>query len=828
MNRLAARVSFAVLAFASSASAYEYRCRWVERVGETDIVIGGDGATLDARSNTGSRRLRLEMGVFDDASGPAPAGGLLGWANGTIRVSGPAANSQDRRTPGRISPFTYWTAPASNGDPLPAGGLAGPDADDFDFQALYDINATMIVQYLSWPCDANGKPVPQPPAVIHGRNTFVAVYEITTDPADSTGQNYTIAITGDALGATQWRVGPNPLPPDCDQGVPGYILYIPFSTAFSSISCTLNILACDAAAFSITDQPDDVTAPQGGTARFAAATDASQSISYQWRRGDQDLVDGGSFSGAATSELTVHNVSLADHGMTFSCAISDGCNTLVSAAATLSVCGDPQWLPLGDGMNPGGAVYALAVLPNGDIVAGGSFTVAGGVPASRVARWDGLSWSPLGTGMNGDVYALAVLSNGDLVAGGAFTIAGGVSANRVARWTGVSWQPFPASGGNGMDGTVFALSTRPNSTFFAGGSFMRAGVAPYHRLAFWNGLSWTQTFGVNAAIRAFAPLPSAELIVAGDFTLDDGRTLNRIARLSGTWLPYGTGMNNTVRAVARLSTGDVVAGGDFTTAGGAAAQSLARWSGTQWTTFDRAGMNGSVRAIISLEGSDFIAAGDFTIAGEIPASRVVRRSADTWRPLGTGMDAPVHALTRLPNGDIIAGGTFSLAGGVQVRGIARWPTLVQPAVLVSHPQDAAICVGGAAAFVVTAHGGAPLSYQWRRGSVDLVDQPGHIAGAASATLTITNAVPADAGSGADGYTCIVTNGCNAASSNPAAMTVGGICPADFNCNAFTDSQDLFDFITAFFSLQPSADFNRDTFIDTRDVFDFIESFFVTC
>jgi hypothetical protein len=66
-----------------------------------------------------------------------------------------------------------------------------------------------------------------------------------------------------------------------------------------------------------------------------------------------------------------------------------------------------------------GTVHSLAVMPNGDIVAGGEFTTAGGLTASRIARWNGSSWSPLGAGMNGPVHALTVMPNGDLVAGGA-------------------------------------------------------------------------------------------------------------------------------------------------------------------------------------------------------------------------------------------------------------------------------------------------------------------------------------------------------------------------------------------------------------------------
>jgi hypothetical protein len=57
-------------------------------------------------------------------------------------------------------------------------------------------------------------------------------------------------------------------------------------------------------------------------------------------------------------------------------------------------------------------------------VAGGEFTTAGDVDARHIARWNGASWSTLGLGMNGPVYALTTLPNGDLVAGGRFTMAG--------------------------------------------------------------------------------------------------------------------------------------------------------------------------------------------------------------------------------------------------------------------------------------------------------------------------------------------------------------------------------------------------------------------
>jgi hypothetical protein len=74
------------------------------------------------------------------------------------------------------------------------------------------------------------------------------------------------------------------------------------------------------------------------------------------------------------------------------------------------------------------------VLPNGDLVAGGSFTTAGGVAANRIARWKGGTWSALGSGMNDSVHALAVLPNGDVVAGGDFSTAGGFVSTHFARY----------------------------------------------------------------------------------------------------------------------------------------------------------------------------------------------------------------------------------------------------------------------------------------------------------------------------------------------------------------------------------------------------------
>src|SRR6185295_12481028 len=101
-----------------------------------------------------------------------------------------------------------------------------------------------------------------------------------------------------------------------------------------------------------------------------------------------------------------------------------------------------SWTPLSQtASNP--QVYALAPF-GGRLVGAGNFSIASsaGTSISKIASWDGRSLSPLGTGMNAPVRSLKTYNTGfpsnqtfHLVAGGEFTMAGGVSANRIAIWS---------------------------------------------------------------------------------------------------------------------------------------------------------------------------------------------------------------------------------------------------------------------------------------------------------------------------------------------------------------------------------------------------------
>ena len=81
-------------------------------------------------------------------------------------------------------------------------------------------------------------------------------------------------------------------------------------------------------------------------------------------------------------------------------------------------------------------------------------------------------------------------------------------------------------------------------------------------------------------------------------------------------------------------------------------------------------------------------------------------------------------------------------------------------VITAHPFSGTANSGGNFSFSVTATGDATLTYQWRKGGVD-------IGGATSSTLILYGVTDASEGN----YDCVVTNGFGSATSNSASLTV---------------------------------------------------------
>jgi len=380
-----------------------------------------------------------------------------------------------------------------------------------------------------------------------------------------------------------------------------------------------------------------------------------------------------------------------------------------------------EWSDVGGGVD--GAqfyeVLAMEIFDDGDgpaLCVGGKFTSAGGEAAMRIARWDGSTWTPLGAGVTGgshpSVLALRAFDDGTgpaLFVGGSFTTAGGVAASNVARWDGANWSTV----GAGFDHAVRVLEILDSGTgpaLHAGGSFSTSGASENRGVARWSvdqdDGAWT-TVATNqfnqgssvATLGAFDLGSGPAIFAGGEFTQIGDVAAMRLARLDGdVWAPIGDGIAGgtqvTVNAVAIFDDGEgpaLFVGGAFTAVDGIAVNNVARWrpneEGGSWSTLD-GGTNGWVNTLTVHDDGDgpaLFVGGEFTTVGTaggtagggIEALRVARWRGDDlgWTTAGAGFSASVTALEVLDVGDgatLYAGGNFTMSGSAIVSRVARW------------------------------------------------------------------------------------------------------------------------------------------------------------
>lgn len=196
------------------------------------------------------------------------------------------------------------------------------------------------------------------------------------------------------------------------------------------------------------------------------------------------------------------------------------------------------WSTLGGGVStlaPQPGVNAMAVFDDGTgaaLYVGGRFDTAvnaeGVIPTVGIARWDGNEWSAVegssGGGLNGFVNALTVFDDGEgpaLYAAGYFNLPGG--STRVARWDGVDWSPLPGFSGFGVTeiNSLGVFDDGSGPALYAGVSFFTQQITdPGSGILKWAGLKWIALDGgVDAGIEPDDTTSyMAEVTAMTDFT----------------------------------------------------------------------------------------------------------------------------------------------------------------------------------------------------------------------------------------------------------------------------------------------------------------------
>lgn len=226
-------------------------------------------------------------------------------------------------------------------------------------------------------------------------------------------------------------------------------------------------------------------------------------------------------------------------------------------------------------------VWDIAIF-NNEIIAAGSFLyIFDPVPANWdttncIAKWNGTNWVPLGTGVNGPIANVSIrvleVYNGELYAGGFFTLAGGNPVNKIAKWNGTNWLELPGYPGWPVP---YCFAVYNGELYIAGLGWL---------ILKWDGFVLDTVgiiSGVNAQIHALAVYKN-ELIAGGFFDTINGMSANNIAKWDGiNWTALGSGTshlfgNGSVEALTVLNS-ELYVGGWFDQAGGVSASFIAKW-----------------------------------------------------------------------------------------------------------------------------------------------------------------------------------------------------------------------------------------------------------
>lgn len=302
------------------------------------------------------------------------------------------------------------------------------------------------------------------------------------------------------------------------------------------------------------------------------------------------------------------------------------------------------WESFGRGITEGVRVRTITEDAAGNIYIGGEFTEVDGVSASRIAMWDGTSWSALSDGLNGGPRQIAYDSIDDvMLVGGLFTNVGPL----VVTWDGNEWGEL--GGGITSGGWVRNIFRHTDGNIYVFGSFSEAGGVSANNIAMWNGHSWSEVGGGVGVVGT-----------------EEGVTF----------------------AYSHTVTGNIYVGGEFTEVGGwNKTTGIAMWTGETWVNFG-SGIDGDLEPlglifVHSIEYDDFrnllYIGGRFTSVDGVPANYIASWDGHTWALLGTGTAGPgpyggaVYGMAMGSDNRLYCGGYFQSAGGVaNTRGIARW------------------------------------------------------------------------------------------------------------------------------------------------------------
>jgi len=454
----------------------------------------------------------------------------------------------------------------------------------------------------------------------------------------------------------------------------------------------------------ITSQPSNQTACEGSPVTFTVVA-IGTGLNYQWRKGLVNLINGGAISGATTASLTINPTSLADAAINYNVVVSGGClPDAISNNASLSINSSPT----------------ITSQPSNQTTCLGS-----SVTFTTAANGTGITYQWR--------KGLVNLINGGAISGAttaSLTINPVTLTDAALNYNVVvSGTCLPDAISNNVSliiGTSPTITSQPTNQTVCEGSSVTFTVAVSG-----TGLSYQWRKGLVNLINggSISGATTASLTI-NPTTLTDA-ALNYNVIVTGGCIPNAT--SNNVSLIINTSPTITSQPSNQTTCIGSSITFTVAASGTGLTYQWRKGLVNLINGL--------------NISGATTASLTIN---------------PVNLTDAALNYNVVVSGAClpdAISNNASLN-IGTSPTIT------SQPSNQTVCEGSSVTFTVAASG-TGLTYQWRKGLVNLING-GSISGATTPSLTIYPTALSDA---ALNYNVIVSGTClpNAISNNAALI-----------------------------------------------------------
>lgn len=496
-------------------------------------------------------------------------------------------------------------------------------------------------------------------------------------------------------------------------------------------------------------------------ALFNVAARGVGPLSYQWRRDGIPLVSDGRISGATTPALSIDKLRYEDEGA-YDCAVTDNCETLLSDPATLTL-PTPVWVQrqTDQPVKRGWTGFAYDAHRRVSILYGGY----GPGYVKDTWEWDGITWTqknpPHTPGLRSN-HKMCYDSDG----------------KRIYLWGGWGGELPPISG------PLADLWAYDGSDWTLLNNTLPAHTSPYP--------TSTPEIAYDIATKKLVMVRNLANTTENSETYEyDPQTNQWTLTVPNNGFPAGYGGAIGYDPARNQVVHYYGASGIF-----GVPRVTGRYNGTSWaldavTTpqmpFTHMAYDAMRRRLV-IFGANYGSTAYYT-------NSFYDNGSDWPVLLPPGPPSSPPLFTSLPEG---------LAYDSHRRAMVAvlWPyyaaadapletweyRYLDRVVFDRQPASQPLTSGGNATFKVYAAGYGTLSYQWKRNGQNVTDGPapggGSFSGTATPTLTLTGMQQSDGGI----YTCLVSNTCDALSSNGALL--GTTVPPDFDEDGDVDGDDL--------------------------------------